>query len=112
MLIGGPLSLLPPLATLAAAIALKNTIVSMLVGIWTGGLLLNGGNALLALLRTFDKYIILSIADVEHAGVILFTAVLGGTIGLVQKSGGALGLASLVKARTTSHELMSYLRAS
>ena len=100
--VGGPLSLLPPIVTLAAAVTLRQTFVAMLFGIWSGAVLLNGVNPLIALLRTFDHYIIRSLADPEHAGVLLFTAVLGGTIGLVQKSGGALGLAGLVKGFFTT----------
>ena len=76
--------------------------LAMLFGIWTGGLLLSGGNPLVAALRTFDVYVLRALADPEHAGVLLFTTMLGGTIGLVQKSGGALGLASLVKRFFTS----------
>jgi len=104
MVAAGPLSLLPPIMTLAASVLLKNTLVAMLVGTWTGSLLLNGGNPIVAVLRTFDKYVVNSVADVEHAGVILFTTVLGGVIGLVQKSGGALGLASLIKGFFTSRK--------
>lgn len=74
----------------------------MLLGIWSGCLLLHGGNPLIALLRTFDHYFVGAFVSTEHAGVVLFTILLGGTIGLVQKSGGALGLASLVKKLFTS----------
>ena len=38
-----------------------------------------------------------SISDREHATVLLFNLVLGGTIGLVQKGGGAQGLAKSLK---------------
>ena len=99
----GPLSLLPPITTLAAAIWLRSTFVAMLLGIWTGACLLTG-DPVSAILRTFDGYVLSALADPEHAGVILFTTVLGGTIGLVQKSGGALGLATLVKGFFTSRQ--------
>lgn len=98
----GALSLLPPLATLVASIALRQTMLAMLFGIWTGAMLLNGGNPVIALLRSFDFYTVRALADIDHAGVVLFTMVLGGTIGLVQKGGGALGLAELVKGFFTS----------
>ena len=58
LLAPGPLSLLPPVTTLVAAIALRSTFVAMLFGIWTGTLLLSGGNPLVALLRTFDGYVV------------------------------------------------------
>ena len=76
--------------------------LAMLFGIWCGALLVNQGNPLVALLRVFDKYTLEALAAPDHAGVVLFTVLLGGTIGLVQKSGGALGLASLVKGLFTT----------
>lgn len=44
-------------------------------------------NPLAGLLRTFDTYFVGSFTTREHAAVILFTFLLGGLIGLVQKSG-------------------------
>jgi len=96
------LSLIPPIATLIASVTIRQTVLSMLFGIWTGALLLAGGNPATAVLRTFDVYVLQALADPEHAGVLLFTTILGGTIGLVQKSGGALGLANLVKGFFTT----------
>ena len=91
------LSLLPPLATLVASVALKQVTLAMLIGIWSGALLLHGGNPVVAFLRTFDHYLVGAFLSAEHAGVVLFTLLLGGCIGLVQRSGGALGLAGLVQ---------------
>ena len=91
------LSLLPPLVTLTAAVALKNVVLAMLLGIASGAILMHNGNPILAVLATFDHYLLNGFVNVEHAGVIIFTCLLGGTIGLVQKSGGAQGLAALVK---------------
>ena len=99
------LSLLPPLVTLVASVSLRQVILAMLLGIWSGSLLLNAANPLTALLRTFDHYMVGAIVDAEHAGVVLFTMLLGGTIGLVQKSGGALGLAKLVRRFFTSRRV-------
>eukprot|EP00966_Prymnesium_polylepis_P066830 1551462-Prymnesium_polylepis.1 len=76
--------------------------LAMLFGIWCGALLVNGGNPIIAALRVFDTYTLQALADPDHAGVVLFTVLLGGTIGLVQKSGGALGLANMVKGLFTS----------
>ena len=96
------LSLLPPLATLVASVLLKQVMLAMLFGIWCGALLVNGANPVIALLRVFDTYVLQALAAPDNAGVVLFTMLLGGTIGLVQKSGGALGLANLVKGFFTS----------
>lgn len=91
------LSLLPPLVTLVASVALRQVTLAMLLGIWSGALLLHGGNPVVAFLRTFDQHLVGAFLSAEHAGVILFTLLLGGCIGLVQRSGGALGLAGLVQ---------------
>ena len=91
------LSLLPPLVTLVASVALRQVTLAMLLGIWSGALLLHGGNPAIAFLRTFDQHLVGAFLSAEHAGVILFTLLLGGCIGLVQRSGGALGLAGLVQ---------------
>ena len=96
------LSLLPPLVTLGASVAMRQVVLAMLLGIWSGALLLNEGNPLIAGMRTFDYYFVGAFISAEHAGVVLFTLLLGGTIGLVQKSGGALGLANLVRGLFTS----------
>lgn len=60
----------PPLA--------PQVIVALLLGVFSGCLLLNRGNPLLASARTFDSYFVDALADRGHAGVVLFTLLLGG----------------------------------
>jgi len=95
--IGGPLSLMPPVLTLAVALATRQVAMALLVGIWSGAMLLNDLRPLASFLRCFDTHIVDAVSSNEHATVILFNLVLGGTIGLVQRGGGALGLASALK---------------
>ncbi|KAH8075752.1 Na+/H+ antiporter [Aureococcus anophagefferens] len=95
--VGGPLSLLPPVATLAVALGTKQVAVALLVGIWSGCLLLHSRNPAVALLRAVDMHVLDAVVDKEHATVILFNLLLGGTIGVVQKGGGAQGLARSLK---------------
>lgn len=71
--------------------------MALLVGIWAGALLVSGFNPLSAFLRTFDTYFVGAFVGEGNAEVLLFTFLLGGTIGLVQRSGGALGLANSLK---------------
>lgn len=71
--------------------------MALLVGIWSGALLASGFNPLSAFLRSFDKYFVGAFTSDGNAAVLLFTFLLGGTIGLVQRSGGALGLANTLK---------------
>lgn len=76
---------------------LNQVIVALLLGIWSGALLACCFNPLTAFLRTFDTYFVGAFTGEGNAAVLLFTFLLGGTIGLVQRSGGALGLANSLK---------------
>ena len=96
------LSILPPVVALGASVALKQVIVALILGVWTGCMVINQGRPALSLLRVFDRYLVRALADGEHAGVLLFTLLLGGTIGIVQRAGGGLGLARLLSAYMTS----------
>lgn len=58
---------------------------------------MSGFNPLRAFLMTFDTYFIGAFTGEGNAAVLLFTFLLGGTIGLVQRSGGALALANTLK---------------
>lgn len=71
--------------------------MALLMGIWAGALLVSGFDPLFAFLRTFDTYVVGAFVGEGNAQVLLFTFLLGGTIGLVQRSGGALGLANALK---------------
>ncbi|CAM9275362.1 unnamed protein product [Scytosiphon promiscuus] len=93
----GWVTLLPPLVTLIISILYQQVLVALLVGIWAGALLTSGFNPLSAFLRTFDTYFVGAFVGEGNAEVLLFTFLLGGTIGLVQRSGGALGLANALK---------------
>ena len=98
----GWLSLLPPVVALGASVALKQVIVALLLGVWTGAVVLARGRPVVSLLRVFDTYLVGALADREHAGVLLFTLLLGGTIGVVQRAGGGIGLARLLSSYVTS----------
>lgn len=71
--------------------------MALLVGIWSGALLAVSFNPMTAFLRTFDTYFVGAFTGEGNAAVLLFTFLLGGTIGVVQRSGGAQGLANALK---------------
>ncbi|OQR85748.1 NhaC Na:H antiporter (NhaC) family protein [Achlya hypogyna] len=91
----GYVALLPPFVTLLCSLLFGQVMIALLVGIWSGAALVSGGNLWLGFLHTFDVYWVDAFVDRNHAGVLLFTIILGGTIGVVQKGGGAHGLAHL-----------------
>lgn len=96
------LSLLPPVVTLAMSALLSQVLVALLAGIWCGATIVAHGDPFTGFLRTFDQYWVNAFVDDGHAGVLLFTIVLGGTIGVVQKGGGGHGLALLAKEYMTT----------
>ncbi|KAG6618922.1 NhaC Na:H antiporter (NhaC) family protein [Phytophthora cinnamomi] len=98
----GWVSLIPPLVTLIMSAVLGQVTVSLLAGIWCGAIIVSNGDPFTAFLRTFDQYWVSAFTVDDHAGVLLFTIVLGGTIGVVQKGGGGHGLALLAKKFMTS----------
>ncbi|KAL3909446.1 MAG: hypothetical protein SGPRY_009424 [Prymnesium sp.] len=95
-------SLLPPIVALGTSVWLKQVIVALLLGVWSGCMVLSKGNPVLALMRTFDTYFVEAFNAPDHAGVLLFTFLLGGTIGVVQKAGGGVALARLLQSYMSS----------
>lgn len=98
----GWLSLLPPVVTLVMSALLSQVLIALLAGIWCGATIVAQGDPFVGFLRTFDQYWVNAFVDDGHAGVLLFTIVLGGTIGVVQKGGGGHGLALLAKEYMTT----------
>ena len=102
------LSTLPPVATLLLAVWLRQVMVGLLIGIWLGATIAYGGNPLTGALRTVDRYLVGAVGGDSHPLIIVFTLLLGGMIAVVQRSGGASGLARLATRYTTqpSHVLL------
>ncbi|MGE0786018.1 MAG: Na+/H+ antiporter NhaC family protein [Sandaracinaceae bacterium] len=90
------LSLLPALLAIVLAIWLREVIVALVSGVWLGATFLHGNNPFTGLLRAADTYAVGALADADHASIAIFSLLLGGMIGVLAKSGGALGLAQIV----------------
>ena len=86
------LSLLPPIIAIMLAIIFRQVFISLFTGIWLGATLLWGYNPFLGLLRLLDHYIVNSLADHDHAPIVLFTLILGGMVGIISRSGGTQGI--------------------
>jgi Na+/H+ antiporter NhaC len=97
----GLLSILPPLLAIGLAILFREVLVALVAGIWLGASLI-AGDPLTGLLRTGDRYAVDALADGDHASIAIFSLCLGGLIGVIARSGGAMGLASLVTRVATS----------
>lgn len=101
--IPGILSILPPLFAILLAIIFRQVIAALLAGIFLGALFIYGYNPFIAFGRVIDQIFVTTIANQDHAAIILFTLLLGGMVGVISKSGGLRGIAeALAKFATTS----------
>ena len=83
-------SLLPPLVAIILAIWTKQVYVSLIFGIFLGWLILNDGNLLAGFLDTL--YALVNVfTDAGNTRTIMFSALIGGVIVFIQRSGGVEG---------------------
>ncbi|AXR77549.1 Na+/H+ antiporter NhaC family protein [Natrarchaeobaculum sulfurireducens] len=86
----GALSLVPPLLAIVLAIVTRRPILSLFLGIWSGGVIATGG---LGIGQTFDWLVEAIIADDGfHAQILLFTLLLGSGVALIWRLGGAIAI--------------------
>ncbi len=100
----GIFTLIPPIVAISLAFITKNVIVSLVIGIMSGGFILNitGSNLFMALFYSFLDLIdraVESLADPWNAGIILQVLAIGGVINLVGKMGGAKAIAEALSKR-------------
>jgi len=94
--VGGFLSIMPPLLAIGLALISHEVILALLGGIWLGAAYLADGNIGIGLLRTLDYHLVNSLADTDHAFILLFSLTLGGMVGIIGASGGAAGIVAKV----------------
>ena len=100
-------TLIPPLVAISLAFITKNVIVSLVIGIMSGGFILNisGNNPFMALFYSFLDLIqraVNYLADPWNEGIILQVLAIGGVINLVGKMGGAKAIAEALSKRAKS----------
>lgn len=100
----GALTLVPPIVAIVLAFVTKNVIISLAIGIISGGFILNfaGINIFYTLIQAFLDLInraVESLADPWNAGIILQVLAIGGVINLVSKMGGAKAIAEALSKR-------------
>ena len=74
--------IIPPLLTIILAFLTKDVIVSLFIGIFSGVLIVAGGNPLLALMNLADS-LASQLADGWNIRIFLFCALLGGLVGML-----------------------------
>ncbi len=94
-------SIVPPLVAIVLCFVTKNVLLSLFIGIFTGGLLLNSFNPITAVGYSLQK-IIGSIADEWNAKLLLFNFLMGAGIAFIWKLGGSRALADWAKTKIRS----------
>jgi hypothetical protein len=92
----GWLTLPPIILPILIALLTKHVFIALFYGTFLSSVLINYFNPLLGFLRATDRYMVKALSDPDHTKVLLFTWFLAGLIALIQRSGGAEGLAQLV----------------
>lgn len=94
------LSVVPPLAAIALAIATRRVVLSLFLGVAAAALILARGHAGHALLTTGDGTLLGllwdSFVDRDHRLVYGFTLAMGGLVGVMSRAGGMHGLVELI----------------
>jgi tetracycline resistance efflux pump len=86
----GWLSLLPPMFAIGFAIVTKQVLLSLFMSIWVGSAILVGGDPLQGFIEAINACLA-AFSDPGNTKVIVFCALVGALIALMQRSGGVDG---------------------
>ena len=92
-------SILPPLLAIVLALYLRQVIPALFMGLWFGAWAINGftfAGLWLGLLESFQIHILNTVANTDHSAVILFSLMIGGTVGIISRNGGMQGIVNLI----------------
>ena len=95
-IIPGWLSILPPLIAIFLALLIRQVVVSLSLGIFSGALIYYNFNPLTAFLRFADTLMLNVLIDKDHMFIIVFTLLIGGVVGVISANGGTAGLAQQI----------------
>ena len=79
-------SIVPPVLTIVLALATKDVVLSLFLGIMSGTLIASGGN-LFAAVMLFSEKLVTNLGDGWNMRIFLFCALLGALVGLMAKAG-------------------------
>lgn len=100
----GVLSLLPPLFAIAIAIATKQTVLSLFIGVWLGSTIISKWNPLAGFTHSITDVIIPSIADPWNASLLLSVTLAGGFVNILRVTGGARAFAETVSKKINTRK--------
>ena len=98
----GWLAILPPIIAITLAITTKEILLSLFLGVFSGGLILTGYDPIGALTKTIE-IVANSLGDAEFKiRVVIVVVLLGGLVGLLNKSGGSRAFAQWVASKIST----------
>lgn len=100
-LLPGWISIVPPLVAIGLALAFKDVLVSLFLGVFVGALALTGWNPFAAFASSIGDFIVPALTDTGHAQIVVFSLLLGGMVGVISKSGGTRGIVERIAPYAT-----------
>eukprot|EP00884_Botryococcus_braunii_P009928 jgi/Botrbrau1/18937/Bobra.177_2s0083.3 len=94
--ISGPTTLVPLIITIALAVITQEVLLALYSGVFWGCFVMYRYSLVAAFKHSFSEFILEAIADADHVYVIVFSWLLAGMVAILQRSGGAHGMAELV----------------
>jgi tetracycline resistance efflux pump len=94
----GWFSILPPLLAIVLAIWTRQVFISLFLGLWSGWVILSGGNILSGLAAAIQASVDV-FKDGGNTRVIIFSSLIGALITLTQRSGGVQGFVDWIQKR-------------
>lgn len=99
--IPGWMSLLPPLIAIILALLLKEVMLSLFIGIFSGAAIISiytdGISGFFsAFFSVLDTYMMNALADTDHLSVILFSLTIGAIVAVISKNGGMQGVVNRI----------------
>lgn len=85
----GFLSVIPPVVAILLALITKQTILSLLIGLWIGTTIISGGNFIVGFPKMVSDFFIPLIGNTWNAGMLMLITACGGFVYLIKISGGA-----------------------
>lgn len=101
------LSLIPPLIAIFLALIIKEVLISLFIGIWSGVFILYGFSLkgfFSSLFTTLDTYVVDALADKDHLSIIVFSMLIGGMVAIVSRNGGMRGIVDSLSKYANSHK--------
>lgn len=98
----GILTLIPPILTVVLAFLSRQVMLSLIVGLFSGALILTNGNIITAVTDVFTDSVIGAINDSSHAAILVFTLTIGGMTSLLTATGGLQAVAKKLSRKIKS----------